>query len=285
MTSCTLLLLSSCHKEDNFTETVEVFSRPEPSGDTPVGLKIKEMYERYNVLFKPVFDTAEYTWDWSKSVAQTKPNETGLRYTPAKIDYVIPVIDSVKSWVFESFPYEFSKAHMPLNILLTDTLGNKFAGVPMIYRMYEGNVASNYILLSYVSERFNTEKNKRTLRECWLSLFVEKMMVSFPTPYAFAAVNTSGYAKVIMTNAEDVMVNYAMLKKARTKQIAGTATASWGKVTLQQDFGDFVAFIVFTPEAEKQLIYAKNSDIKKKADLVKTYFKTNFGITLPYRPI
>lgn len=280
------ITLISCHKSDDFTGTIEVFDPPVLRDATPVQSKVKQMYNTYQVLFKPEFEPAEYSWNWENSVAQTAAGVTGLRYTPANPAYVIPVIDSVEKWVFDIFSLEFSRKYMPLNILLADTMENKYlSGVNIVHRIYEGYIATNYILLSYVSERFDDKKTKRFLRESWLSLFVEKMAPRIPVPADFIAISQAGYAKASFTNAEDVMVNYALLKKGRTKQSSGTATAAWGKTTPAQDFGDFVAFIVYTPQGDKEAAYSKNTAILNKVNLVKEYFKDNFDIELPYIPV
>lgn len=279
------MTLLSCNKKDDFDGTITVFDPPVLSDATPMQSKIKQMYNTYGVLFKPSFELIEYQYNWETSIAQTAANVVGLRYTPAYEDYVIPVIDSVDSWVFKIFPLEFTKKYMPLNILLVDTMENKqTSGSTIVHRLYEGNIATNYILLSYVSARFTPEKPKRMLRESWLSLFMEKILPKLPPPTDFAAVSTAGYAKASFTNAEDVMTLYALLKKGRNKQTTGTATSAWNKTTVGQDFGDFVSFIVFTPDSEKQLAYNKNASILTKVNLVKDYFKNNFNITLPYIP-
>lgn len=279
------MALLSCNKSDDFDGTIEVFDPPAFSDATPNDAKVKQLFDKYGVLFRPSFELLEYTYDWGNSVAQTEPNVTGLRYTPADPDYVIPAIDSVDSWVFKVLGEEFTKKYMPLKILLADTMENKqLSGTTIVHRMYEGNIATNYILVSYVSDRFEAQKEKRLLRDSWLSLFIEKILPKLPAPSAFAAVSTAGYAKLSFTNAEDVMTSYALLKKGRTKQTTGSATSAWTRVTLAQDFGDFVAFIVYTPEAEKQLAYNKNASIRTKVNMVKEYFEDNFDITLPYIP-
>ncbi len=174
---------------------------------------------------------------------------------------------------------------MPLNIWMTDTMENKqLSGTTIVHRLYDGYIATNYILIPYVSARFDAEKTKRLLRDSWLSLFIEKILPKLPSIADFAALSATGYAKASFTNAEDVMTLYALLKKGRTKQTTGTATSAWNKSSVAQDFGDFVAFIVYTPDAEKQLAYNKNAAILSKVNIVKDYFKTNFGITLPYIP-
>jgi len=276
---------TSCDKSDPFEGHIEVFPPPALSDATPTGKKIKDMFEKYGVVFKHEFELKEYTWNWDVVVAQYGPSETGMRFSPADPNYVIPVIDSVDKWVFKIFPEQFSKKYLPLNILMVDTLANRYtSGANVVHRMFEGNIAANYIVISYVSSRFDDVKNGRMLRESWLSLFVEKMLPKWPSINDFAKISVTGYDKITFTNAEDVMVNYALLKKGRTKQNSGTATAAWNKTTPAQDFGDFVAFIVYTPDAEKELAYAKNPLIRTKVGIVKEYFKDNFNIDLPYIP-
>lgn len=280
------VLMLSCNKKDDFKENIEVFGPPVFANATPAGVKIKEMYTKYNVYFQPEFEEIKYTWNWENRISQTAANVTGLRYTPADLSYVLPVIDSVDSWVFKVFPYEFSKTYMPLNILMTDTMVNKFvSGTTVVPRIYEGFIATNYILVPYVSNRFEAQKTKRLLRDAWLSLFVEKISLRIGIPAEFAAVSMTGYGKASFTNAEDVMTLYALLKKGRTKQTTSSATSAWNKTTVAQDFGDFVAFIVYTPDSEKEAAYAKNAAIRQKVNIIKTYFLERYGVTFPYIPI
>lgn len=279
------IFLASCSKRDDFVGQIKTFDAPVFKENDPIDMKRKQMYNTYNVLFKPTFELEEYSWNWDTKIKQTESNVVGMRYTPAKESFVIPVIDSIESWVFKVFPIEFSKMYMPLNILMTDTLENKYSFINIVHRIYEGNIATNYILVAYVSERFNEVKDLRLLPESWLSLFVEKFLPRLPAPTEFAKISKDGYAKLSFTNAEDVRVNYALLKKGRTKQNTGLPTSAWNRVTLGQDFGDYVAFIVYTPDEEKEIIYSKNPNILRKVNLVKSYFKDNFQIELPYLPI
>jgi hypothetical protein len=281
-----VIACTACSKSDPFEGTTEVFDPPVFSDATPVDAKVKQMFTAYNVHFKPTFEQNEYTWNWENKIGQTAAEVSGLRYTPADRNYAIPVIDSIENWIFKIFPADFSRKYMPLNILMTDTMENKFlSGATVTHRIYEGYMATNYILVSYVSNRFDAQKTKRLLRDSWLSLFMEKIITRIPYPIDFAKISVTGYAKASFTNAEDVMTGYALLKKGRTKQTTGTATSAWTRTTVAQDFGDFVAFIVYTPDTEKDAAYAKNAAIRTKVDMIKNYFKDNFGITLPYLPI
>ena len=288
-----LLALAACSKSDPFEGNFEVMSLPVLSDATPLDSKVKEMYNKYDVLFYPAFKPAELTYDLEYGLSLRDSVYGGFEYTVADMKYGAEVIDSVESWVFKTFPLDFSKKYLPFSIFMVDTL-REFRLYSYGPRLFLVNTFTGYndfrirkkTMISSVSPRFDSEKGKRLLRESWLSLFVEIMLSDLPAPVAFSKISEEGY-KAWITDASDVMATYALLKKSRLQRAYPIAPNiyQWEKTTLQQDFGDFVAFIVYTPEEEKQLAYAKNAAILTKVNLVKSYFKTNFNIELPYRPL
>lgn len=286
----TVLFWSSCRKDDAFKG--EAITLPKPSFDTEtvLGQKAKTMYETYDVYFRTDFTAEDFGWDWTKMVHVAKPGGTGVSYTKADVSKGVEIIDSVDNWVFKIFPIEFSKKYMARTVLMVDTMERILSGLDdkMEHIMYEGYMLNNYLMIPYVSSRFDPLKDKRLLRESWLSLFIEKATVGMPAiPLAFSESSQAGYNQVSMWNTTDVTKTYAILKRARTKErsILTASLQGWDMTTKEQDFGDFVAFIVYTPEAEKQQTYLKNVNIEKKVKVVKQYFKENFDIELPYKPI
>lgn len=282
------VLLFSCSLKDNYDSVIEMTEKlPTFDVSTEYGQTIKSMFDKYGLIFNPSFTLEEYKWDWSTINSVYGPNTTGFRYTNANTSYVKEVIDSVNKWVFRIFPDNFIAERLPRKIYMCDTLCNRFTlSSNLVYRWYTGEIKTNFMMIGYVSERFNAEKKKRSLIESWVSLFVERMISSsnLSIPLSFTDLGTDGYAKVTFTNAEDVVTNYGLLKKGRSGQNTGSATAAWNKTTPAQDFGDFVAFIVYVPESEKLLVYNKNIKVRQKVEIVKDYFKTSLGITLPYWP-
>jgi len=288
----TLLLLSvllfSCSLKDEFDSVIEMTEK-QPTFDvtTEYGQAIKSMFDKYGLLFNPSFTLEEFKWDWSTINSVYGPNTTGFRYTNGNTSYVKEVIDSVNKWVFRIFPDSFITGKLPRKIYMCDTLCNRYLlSNNIVYRWYTGEIKTNFMMIGYVSDRFNTEKKKRSFIESWVSLFVERMVSSsnLSIPTSFTDLSTDGYAKVTFTNAEDVVTSYGLLKKGRTGQNTGSATAAWNKTTPAQDFGDFVAFIIYVPESEKQTTYNKNVKVKQKVDIVKDYFKSVYKIDLPYWP-
>lgn len=282
------LLLFSCSLEDNYKGKLEM-TIPEPTFDlsTNYGAKFKSIYEKYGIIFNESLSKEEYKWDWNTINTIYPPNSTGAYYSVSKPDYINEALDSLDKWFFNLFPQEFISSHMPRKIFLCDTLCNRYSSLgKIVYRMYAGDIKTNYTMLGGVSERFAVEKKKRAFTEAWLSIFIEKMVTSgnIRVPVAFTELSKTGYDKITFTNAEDVVVNYGILKKGRRGQNTGTATAAWFGTKPEQDFGDFVSFIIFVPQAEKELIYAKNALIKQKEAIVKDYFKRTHNIQLPYKP-
>ncbi|MCA5003999.1 hypothetical protein [Sphingobacterium bovistauri] len=287
------ILMVGCDKSEPFDGEVEVFERPKFNTSIASGKKMQEMYEKYNVLFISEYKLEDIRYDWNEILEFNTSETSYYTISPANESYVVATIDSVESWVLSAFPLEFAKKYSPLNIVLADTMSRKYATTfntvtqkyNVVHQLYEGFITKNNTILSSVSPRFDEVKSKRILREAWMSLFIERMFNQLPAVSDFAPISQEAYARSSFPNADDVMAKYALVKRSRLKQTGSSATSTWGKVTLAQDFGDFVAFIVYTPDAEKQVAYSKNANIFKKVNIVKAYFKENFNIELPYRPI
>lgn len=254
----------SCCDSDDADGVFEIFDKPVLSDVTPVDKKIKEMFEIYQTYFKYEFTPTEYEWDWSQ-------NSTSVKYSAADVNYVAEVIDSVQKWVFDVFPSDFIREYCPLNIFMADTLQTSRA-------MLNGDMKTNFVILAPVSDRFKQE-NFSEVREMWLSLFIEKMLYQLPYPGKFAVISNEGYSQYSYGKKDDVVQLYAILKKSRlgiTSSLGGTKPT-----TVAQDFGDFVAFIVYKTPEQKQEYYAKNEAVRRKEALVKAYFEENFNIILP----
>lgn len=282
------LTLSGCAKSDPFKGEVDPLYPPELSDDTPLNARIKKAYEEYQVHYKPDFEVKEFQWNWVNNVDMNLDSDAGWRYTHADKTVAIEVIDFVEKTVFDVFPLDFAKRYMARSILMVDTMerwfknpDDSFYHVPL-----EGYLNTNALVLPYVSTRFHDVKTKRLLPESWLSLFVEKALSSLPViPKEFATISDVGYRQIEIYEHQDVTDQYAILKRSRTKQRTAEEPSTWDVTKLEQDFADYVAFAVYTPKEEKELIYAKNANVKVKETLVRNYFLINFDIELPYLPI
>lgn len=251
------LTIYSCIDNDDISGTVDVFDKPVIKDDgSPLDKKIVSLYEKYNTYFKYEFEHDEYRWGWTSEQLEA--------YSFADIDKVEEVLDTIISNVYEVFPEEFSKKYMPFKVLMVDTLESS------LYGMYTGDIGVNYVVVANVSDRFD-DVNKDELKEELLSLFVEDLFSKVEYAAKFAQVSVEGYA--LPSIKKEDPNQFAFLRRDRNTNNKPPKVA--------QDFGDYVAMIVYKTKEEKEALFAKNFFIKKKMNLVIDYFKINYNITLP----
>lgn len=288
---------------------------------TALDARIRECYEKYKVIFKYDFDIKEYEYNWTESLA-------GMPYTPADPEWGEQVIDSIEKWVFKVFPDGFIEKYLQPTILLVDSVKMEFCvehydtGLKE-YSWYAlpGNISKTNITIANVSNLF--EPVSQELKEAWISLFVERMMFNnnfWPRPVEFEQVNGGGtnflgaYWNGNYDNRTVYFGSYpeghpsekfewwtkGILKPGRLgcdnyTLIMGMEMYSYWKCTLEQDFADYVAFIVNRTAHEKeefwQTVIQKAGNqgydaqkvlgmMKRKMELVQQYFKSNFGFEL-----
>lgn len=251
------LTLLSCVDNDDISGTVDIFDKPVIKNDGgPLDTKIVSLYEKYNTYFKYEFEHNEYRWNWTSEQLE--------EYSFADVDRVEEMLDFIISNVYEVFPEKFSKQYMPYKVLMVDTLENSLSG--MLY----GDIGVNYVVVADVSDRLD-DVDKEDLKVNLLSLFVEEMFSKLVYPEKFSQVSLEGYALPSLKNIDPN--DFAFLKRERVTDRKAP--------TVMQDFGDFVAMIVYLSQEEKEELFEKNFFIKKKMELVIKYFKDYYNITLP----
>lgn len=265
----------ACVDEDASTD-VNVPSQIVLSDDTPVNAKVKEMYEKYGSYFIYKFDDLDLRYDWSTLITLPK-------YKYPKENCIIDVLDFLDTEVLGILPTELRK-YISYNVYLTDSLWGS-------YNEWNGHLLKSKLILGRVGERF-VDLDKKELRDAWLSLFVERMLDSWPEPTEFAQISNDGYNPSVtlpsgtvsknayLASSTDIVGKYAILKFGRKGKYNSSGTRLH-VTTFAQDFGDYVAFIMFKSQEEKEAYYAKNENVKRKVDLVKEYLLTNFHVVLP----
>ena len=268
-------LMIACVDEDASTD-VNVPSQIVLSDDTPVNAKVKEMYEKYGSYFIYKFDDLDLRYDWSTLITLPK-------YKYPKENCIIDVLDFLDTEVLGILPTELRK-YISYNVYLTDSLWGS-------YNEWTGHLLKSKLILGRVGERF-VDLDKKELRDAWLSLFVERMLDSWPEPTEFAQISNDGYNPSVtlpsgtvsknayLASSTDIVGKYAILKFGRKGKYNSSGTRLH-VTTFAQDFGDYVAFIMFKSQEEKEAYYAKNENVKRKVDLVKEYLLTNFHVVLP----
>lgn len=281
----------SCDRADS-CDPVPVMDASSLSDATPLDKRIKEVYEKYNVLFKYDFEQKDYEYNWTESLS-------GMPYTPAVPEYGIAVINAVEKLVFGKFPEGFIREYLQPNILLVDSVEMEFVdenwddgSVITSWYTLPGNISKNNITVALVNKDFKEDAGG--LEDAWISLFIERMMFNtnfWPFPAEFAKVNggkTGTLGAYWSGNYEDIHMWFnscpeghisenfewwtkGLLKPGRLgcanhASMMGGAIEMFGywKGTIAQDFGDYAAFIVTKTPAEKEAFW---QEVQAKAPI------------------
>lgn len=251
------LTIISCMDNDDISGNHEVFDKPVIKNDGgPLDQKIVSLYEKYNTYFKYEFEEQEYEWGWTSNEIKN--------YSVADVNKVEEVIDTIVNGVYKVFPEKFAKEYLAYKVLLVDSLftGGRWPDY------YDYDIGVNYVIIANVSDEYD-DKDKEELKEEYLSLFIEEMFSKIPYPSNFADISKEFYSKYWVSSLSD----YVFLRKDRNTGRKPPVVA--------QDFGDFVAMIVYKTQEEKEALFAQNIQYKYKMNLVINYFKEVFDITLP----
>lgn len=316
-------LLPACDRADD-CDPVEVMGATGLSDATPLDARIKEIYEQYNVLFKYDFDIQEYEYNWTESLS-------AIPYTPADPACAKDVIDAIEEKVFRLFPDGFIRKYLQPNILLADSVKMEYSaenwddGSEVIsWYTLTGNISKNNMTIGQVNPSFKADA--AGLQEAWISLFIERMMLNknfWPHPTEFEQVNGGGttflgcYWDGNYDLVQTWMGSYpeghssekfqwwekGILKPGRlgcsgyVSMMDGLLEMyTYTKGTLEQDFGDYAAFIMTKTPAEKEAFWQTIREkaakqeydadevlgmMQTKVRLVQEYFRKNFGFELP----
>lgn len=276
------LTFASCSGNDDFDGEIIPTELPPTFDNTALGQKQKQFFDTYNVWFKTDYPLEEVTYDWNTIVEVKEAGVALFRYTNPDKDYAEDAMDYIKTHVFDVLGTEFIREKMPLKILLADTV--RYLNTNGTNNMWTGMIKYNYMMYGNVAPRFDDLKITRDQAMYTLSLFVEKIVNAgnILVPSEFSGYSEAGYALTFISNAADAVALYAFLRKGKEGQKSGT---NHDKMLVQQDFGDYVGFIVYVPDDVKETFYAKNSLVKLKENAVRNFFLQTYGITLPYKPI
>ncbi|MDR0544348.1 MAG: hypothetical protein LBG30_03250 [Odoribacteraceae bacterium] len=178
----------ACDRSDP-SGPVSVFANEELDTEGAVARRIKEMQDKYSLVFRYEFKDSDLSYNWTE-------NLSGMPYTKADPEYVIPMLDFIEDKVFSLFPEGFIKKYLQANILLVDSLKHSYYDDDMVagtdltrWKSIVGHVTRNALILSHVSKDF--DPTSTSLKEDFISLFIERMMVNsnlWPRPDAFAAI-------------------------------------------------------------------------------------------------
>lgn len=299
---------SGCQLDDPYNGDLPTIDEPTFDTSTEAGRKCKYMYDTYGVYFNYDFSLEFYKYNYNQQISYADPNDPeshGQSYTPAKVDYVVEMLDSIEQNVFKVLPKDLVKNFMTTNVLLTAKIGYKKGTT---FTNYVGTMATNYLLIGNVAIEMRGLWKTREYKQRMLSMFVERMLVNMPYPYDFENaypdhVKGDDTRKMIQ-DVNNPLIEYYIPMYSFVKNSRVQDGTFYPFPTALQDFGDFVAFIVYTPEQEKRTDYYERvnapiivnnvittdrkdyeNTIENKVEMVKRYFKDNFDAELPMIPL
>lgn len=318
-----LFAVSACNDSDEYAgDPTTVFDRPKFDTSTPEGAKIKEIYDQYGLYIQTDVKAEDYWYDYSTIASYCTDPATigGYRVVPCKPSNVMPILNNIKTKVFDVLPKELIKKYMPINIFLTDSSGYNTSLYPLEeYRFclqYGTMNTNNLFLSSCVNKSFKTTDTKLDLSQIqdtrdyamrMLALFVERMMVNMPLPEKYAAIfdaaskegnannttttpSTSAVTNIRKADNDPDTKNYIRYGFVMNGRNWTNIDGPFPAPKIKEDFAQYVAFIVYMPDHVKKTFYSRRFNpnfpnrINEKENLVRNYFKS-LKITLPYIPI
>ena len=290
--------LAGCDKSDDIDDDWR-FEYPAPTfDDTELGQLRKELYDTYHVNFTPDYEEVFFEFDWNKTFDSFEV----VRVAESEHAHTVEFLKEVKG-VLEKMP-GFLLERLPSNILLVDSLKNQYdisAGSEVVDCPVRGVMAynvTNFIVLGFAGKSFPLQE-KIKLYETWTNIFFERALEDYEAPEEFKQIvaaqksgNTAGYELTASWRSNRTMMTYGFLEDSyvRCKQIViGTANASTGELTQlnysasmteAQDLSLFIAFAMYRPEEEKEVVYGQSEVFAQKEEIVKGFCADTLGFEL-----
>ena len=278
-----VVLFASCKKEDALTAEVD----PAPTFDTrtPLGLKLKEMFDKYGIVF-------EYEWNRFAYAPNVIAN-------PAKEEDVLPYIELLQEIYFKAMDTVggagiVSTKETPVRIMLignginyggSESFGESTAG-------QAGNIQPNRLTLGGLTPFGDVLRAKSATSDAdFLSAIYDAAPSSFPNDAGLIGFVYHEYthyldAKHQIPNGFQTPSATEYLRGSdQYKNVSLTTAISkgffipYGMQNEHEDFATFVQTIIWKTDAQMSSTYLTNSAAITKYKLVTKYFE-DLGIPI-----
>ncbi|HVK46621.1 MAG TPA: hypothetical protein VM488_02225 [Pseudobacter sp.] len=278
------LFATGCKKEAALSPTPEpenIYGDPTlPQGNHPYDADILELFKKYRTLFLYKYEQKDIMYNvtyWIGGRYDTAANKTfaGFFDVPADEDYVDEQLHLINETFLKYYPESLLRAGLPQKIFLLDSFYRAYNGTgipqnnwPELQDVYAGG---DYFVATWAGERINAITN--------------------PEKYAFKS------------KLNSMFLVYAHAKNAIKRQAAFTALTDYALVDywtayeqgvidytrkgVEEDWDVFMETIVsnsYTSLTSPGGLLHPSTDvkglIKKKYDIVISYFQNVFGIDL-----
>lgn len=264
----------SCKKE----KTPEAEIKPGPTfANTPIGIKQKEFFEKYDVLF-------EYNWDRNVFARNAVAD-------PASVNDVLPYMEIMEELYFKALANvadnnSFVKVQTPLTVYLIGS-GINYGGAEAFGESsagQAGNIQPNRLTLGGLTSFGNVLRKKNADTE-FLNVIYNQASSSFPNQAGLIGFLYHEYTHYVNVR-NDIPVPFVMtaignyLKGTNAWQNTSDATAyskgffiPYGMQNELEDFATYVQIIVWKTPAQIEATYLKSDETRKKYPMVLDYYK------------
>jgi substrate import-associated zinc metallohydrolase lipoprotein len=264
----------SCNKENKLTAEVA----PGPTfANTPLGLKQKEFFEKYDVLF-------QYNWDRNVFARNAVAD-------PASVDDVLPYMEIMEELYFKAIDVvaedkSFVKIQTPLTVYLIGS-GINYGGAEAFGEStagQAGNIQPNRLTLGGLST-FGKILRKKNSDTDFLNAIYNAAVGTAPNQAGLVGFFYHEYTHYI-NSRYDIPVPFALaavnnyLKGTNAWQNTDNATAfakgffiPYGMQNEMEDFATYVQIIVWQSDAQIKSTFIKSEESRKKYAMVLDYYK------------
>ncbi|NQX38426.1 hypothetical protein SAMN05421820_101445 [Pedobacter steynii] len=240
-----------------------------PQGKSPADDRIVELYKKYNTYFLYDYSVADFNWN------QIGKRQGAFGGTNADPRYVGDFLDLLQDKWFRFYPDEFLKQRMPYRIFMADSLYVNYGGVKYLVTVNPGaeNLAFGYVnsQLQGQDKAFKLEY-KNQLNSVFWEMLIDKKLIDLPE--SFFAV--SSYT--VNTSSDPNSSNYF-------KSRGFTEDFSYFEyITVEdakrRDLSAFIRTMLSMKKSEWNEKYLGFPLLKKKYDVMQTYFLSKYKINL-----
>ena len=278
-----MITLSCCNFDDPYTgEPLKEASEPSFDLSTELGKLQDHIYNRFGIELLATIDTSLYVYNMTSVKIIVEGDNVGHHISKAEPDQVVHAINFLETEVFGKLGEPFVKKYLPRRIMFLNMCGyytssDLLDGMQPGVRMYPGygELSIGCIALAGVSSDFQNIKDKTKITRAWLSLIIEKAFSRLPFPKQFAELYDKGSKLDDFSTIQlGDLHNYGFIcnyRKSFYLEGVHQPDVYVSKLSLEQDFGDFMAAVLVLTKTELDELKGISPLIASKIEVAQNY--------------
>ncbi len=298
MAICALLTLNSCKKsEEALTPSGITDGYVLPQGNNAFDQTIVDDYTKYNTYLLYKFDREDIYWTPTGYTIPTLTNgywSPGHEVAMAEETYIPAQLELIKTSLFDLYPEKFLKKFLPSKILLcskVDSIAMGFDANWQYVKLQKSVGAYSYyntICVNYgnVNITTMTAADKTAFLKKVNAMLVENFLSRGLTAPTNIFINSADYATAMTTYAQSygkgIISGYSGITPLGDWGAYIKAMVTLSETQLNMDVEMPESWVYPTPEP-LGILNPKidiNGQIRKRYDIVRDYFITEYGIDL-----